>query len=159
MVMPLMRAKVVEFVVVSVVATARLLSSTPAGPVAPVGPSGPEVNGGWFFKSFRVADFVPLSTAFRIRFTASDLGSASVIEAGVDGVRLNNTADGLVCTDLCPADITGDGNVDVLDLIDLLLCFGLPAVPGCEAQDITGDGAVNALDLIDLLSAFGTACP
>ena len=55
-------------------------------------------------------------------------------------------------------DVNGDGVVNVLDLIDLLLCFGLPAVPECEAQDINGDGTVNVLDLIDLLLQFGVAC-
>ncbi len=47
----------------------------------------------------------------------------------------------------------------MLDLIDLLPCFGQPAVPGCESEDLNGDGMVNVLDLIDLLLAFGTACP
>ena len=59
----------------------------------------------------------------------------------------------------CPQDINGDGVINVLDLIDLLLCFGLPAVPGCKAEDINEDGTVNVLDLIELLLAFGTACP
>ncbi len=59
----------------------------------------------------------------------------------------------------CPEDVNGDGVVNVLDLIDVLLCFGQPAVPGCEAEDTNGDGTVNVLDLIDLLLAFGTACP
>ena len=59
----------------------------------------------------------------------------------------------------CPEDINGDGTVNVLDLVDLLLCFGLPAVPGCEMEDVTGDGSVNVLDLIDLLLLFGTDCP
>ena len=58
----------------------------------------------------------------------------------------------------CPEDTNGDGVVNVLDLIDLLLCFGQPAVPGCGAQDINEDGSVNVLDLIDLLLVFGTAC-
>ncbi len=44
-------------------------------------------------------------------------------------------------------------------MIDVLLCFGLPAVPGCEAEDINEDGSVNVLDLIELLLAFGAACP
>ena len=61
--------------------------------------------------------------------------------------------------DACPVDINGDGVINVLDLIDLLLCFGQPASPGCEAADINGDGTVNVLDLIELLLAFGTACP
>ncbi len=59
----------------------------------------------------------------------------------------------------CPTDVNGDGVVNVLDLIDLLLCFGQPAVPGCSPEDVNGDGSVNVLDLIDLLLAFGTACP
>ena len=63
------------------------------------------------------------------------------------------------CAVSCPADVNGDGVVNVLDLIDVLLCFGQPAIPGCEAEDINGDGTVNVLDLIELLLAFGTACP
>ena len=64
----------------------------------------------------------------------------------------------------CAADIapppTGDGVVNVLDLIDLLLCFGQPASPPCDTgQDINGDGTINVLDLIDLLLVFGQACP
>ncbi len=59
----------------------------------------------------------------------------------------------------CPADVNGDGAINVLDLIDLLLCFGQPANPPCDTADINGDGATNVLDLIDLLLAFGTACP
>ncbi len=60
--------------------------------------------------------------------------------------------------DCCPGDINADGVVDVLDLIDLLLCFGQPAIPGCETADIDGSGTVNVLDLIDLLLAFGQPC-
>ena len=73
--------------------------------------------------------------------------------SGPDEVPTFIPCDGL------PADINGDGVINVLDLIDLLLCFGLPAVPGCEAEDVNADGTVNVLDLIDLLLAFGTTCP
>ena len=66
---------------------------------------------------------------------------------------------GGVCVADCPQDVNGDGNINVLDLIDLLLCFGNPAVPGCEAEDVNGGGTVNVLDLIDLLLLFGTTCP
>ena len=58
-----------------------------------------------------------------------------------------------------PGDINGDGTVNVLDLIDLLLCFGQPATPPCVTADINGDGTVNVLDLIELLLAFGTTSP
>ncbi len=59
----------------------------------------------------------------------------------------------------CPTDIDSDGVTNVLDLIDLLLCFGQPAAPECEAEDINADGTVNVLDLIELLLQFGQACP
>ena len=60
----------------------------------------------------------------------------------------------------CPGDLNGDSLVNVLDLIDLLLCFGSPTTPPCDTgQDINGDGAVNVLDLIELLLVFGTVCP
>ncbi len=57
-----------------------------------------------------------------------------------------------------PDDTNRDRTVNVLDLTDLLLCFGQPAIPGCVGQDINGDGTVNVLDLIDLLLVFGQAC-
>ena len=61
---------------------------------------------------------------------------------------------------LCPSDVNGDGAINVLDLIKLLLCFGLPATPPCDTgQDINQDGVVNVLDLIELLLEFGQLCP
>ena len=59
----------------------------------------------------------------------------------------------------CPTDINNDGVTNVLDLIDVLLCFGQPAVPACEAEDVNEDGTVNVLDLIDVLLEFGQPCP
>jgi hypothetical protein len=64
------------------------------------------------------------------------------------------------CLPPCLTDINGDGATDVLDLIELLLCFAQPATPPCDTgQDVNGDGTVNVLDLIDLLLLFGTSCP
>ena len=59
----------------------------------------------------------------------------------------------------CPADVNGDGTINALDLIDLLLCFGQPGDPRCDVADTNADGTLNAVDLIDLLLAFGTSCP
>ena len=55
-----------------------------------VGPAGPEVGGGWFYKEFSL-DGVPCfesNDQFRIRFIASDTNPQSIVEAGVDGVKL-----------------------------------------------------------------------
>ncbi len=53
----------------------------------------------------------------------------------------------------------GTSSVPAFLFVDLPLCFGLPADPGCESEDINLDGTVNVLDLIDLLLEFGNACP
>jgi subtilisin family serine protease len=74
----------------------------------------------------------------------------------VDRVRIEVT--GLVCENpapACPADLNGDGEVDVLDLLDLLDAWG--ANPGHPA-DLNGDGEVDVLDLLELLDAWGP-CP
>ncbi len=66
---------------------------------------GPGVTpGAWVFQSHRVADFVGLTDQLRLRFTATDLGAGNVVEAGVDGVALYNTATGVSC-----AGIFSDG--------------------------------------------------
>ncbi len=59
----------------------------------------------------------------------------------------------------CQKDINRDGIVNVVDLGDLLLCFGRTPVPGCESEDVNTDGSVDLRDLIDVLLAFGTTCP
>ena len=50
----------------------------------------------------------------------------------------------------CPADITGDALVDVLDLLEVLSQWG-----GSGTADITGDGLVDVLDLLEVLGAWG----
>ncbi len=50
----------------------------------------------------------------------------------------------------CPADITGDDVIDVLDLLEVLAQWGTAG-----SADITGDGVVDVLDLLEVLSAWG----
>ncbi len=124
--------------------------------VETVGPAGPETAGGWVLHAFDVGELVSLTSQVRMRFVASDVGALSIVEAAIDDFTVVT----VTCDATCPADVNGDGAVNVLDLIDLLLCFGLPADPPCDAgQDVNGDGSVNVLDLIDLLLEFGNACP
>ncbi len=118
-----------------------------------VGPSGPEVDGEWFHKEFFLADIPCFESndQFRIRFTASDLGDGSVVEAGVDGVKLF----AFECEDQCLADLSGDGSVGAEDLAELLGAWG--PNPGHPA-DLDGDGNVGTTDLAILLGAWGQ-CP
>ena len=54
--------------------------------------------------------------------------------------------------DEIPEDITGDGVVDVLDLLAVLGAWG-----GCVdcPEDINGDGVVDVLDLLEVLADWG----
>ncbi len=51
----------------------------------------------------------------------------------------------------CLADLSGDGTVDVTDLLALLGAWGLTGVP----EDLTGDGVVDVNDLLALLGVWG----
>ena len=117
-----------------------------------VGPTGPEVDGGWINKEFRLADLAgfELNNQFRVRFIASDLGAASIVEAGVDAVKLFDFA----CpVGPCEPDFDGDGFVRVPDLIVLLGAWG----PNSGHQaDLDGDGQVGVPDLVILLGDWGT---
>jgi hypothetical protein len=53
-----------------------------------VGPTGAEAMGGWISKAFRISDVIAPTGQIRLRFTASDLAAASVVEAGVDAVAV-----------------------------------------------------------------------
>ena len=57
---------------------------------------------------------------------------------------------------LCTADVTGDDEVNVSDLLDLLAAWGFCTAP-CP-EDIDGSGTVNVTDLLGLLAGWGP-CP
>jgi aminopeptidase S len=124
-----------------------------------VGPStaspNPEVTGGWFQKSFNLASIggFALTNQFRIRFTASDLGSGSLVEAGVDGVKIGTLE--CVNPNPCPSDLTNDGQVGVGDLLMVINSWG--PCPGCPA-DLDGDNQVSVPDLLEIINNWG-ACP
>ena len=49
----------------------------------------------------------------------------------------------------CPADLTGDGQVDVVDLVTLITAWDGPG------GDINGDGTTDVTDLVALIVAWG----
>ncbi len=73
-----------------------------------------------------------------------------VAQADFDG-DLSATFDDVKFAPACPADVTSDGTVDVLDLLKLLAAWGTSDL----AADINDDGTVDVLDLLALLSAWG----
>lgn len=118
-----------------------------------IGPTGAETSGGWFHKSIRIADFVTPTNQFRVRFTASDTGSASVVEAGIDGVSIQ----AFVCEDEenCPADFNDDGLADFFDVQAFLGAFAVQD----PAADFNNDQAFDFFDVLAFLSAFADGCP
>jgi agmatine/peptidylarginine deiminase len=70
----------------------------------------------------------------------------------VDAVTI--TASDLECENPCPADVDGDGVVNVQDFLLLLAVWGSAGGPA----DVNDDGIVNVEDFLLLLAAWG-ACP
>jgi hypothetical protein len=118
-----------------------------------VGPTGPEVSGGWFRKGFLVGEYVSLTDEFLIRFIASDTDPESIVEAGVDGVRLSR----LQCTAGPPGDLDGDGFVSITDFLILLGLWGPcaePCPPSCPG-DLDADCTVGVTDFLVMLANWG----
>lgn len=112
-----------------------------------VGPGGPEVEGGWYHRQFRIDEVIAPTNQFKVRFTALDLAPASVVEAGVDGVKILS----FDCTPpTIPGDLNGDGQVDGSDLGILLGQWGGPG-----SADLDGNGTVDGADLGVMLGHWG----
>ncbi|MDG1899121.1 MAG: dockerin type I domain-containing protein [Phycisphaerales bacterium] len=121
-------------------------------PLETVGPTGPGTSGGWIMAEFAIADIAGIvpSDQFVVRFTVSDEGSGSVIEAGIDGMSILASD----CEDVsCPEDVTGDGNVTVVDLLAVIAEWNCVGV--CSA-DINGDLIVNVTDLLAVIAAWNS---
>mgnify|MGYP000037366436 FL=1 len=122
--------------------------------VETVGPAGAGTSGGWIETGFNVADFVDLTSTIRIKFVASDLGDGSVVEAGVDDVRVL----GVSCTDnSCPADLALPfGVLDFSDVVAFLSAFGAMDPAADFAAPI---GTFDFSDIVAFLNAFSAGCP
>ena len=99
----------------------------------------------WVSKSFRIADFVTPTATMKVRFVARDLGTGSLIEAGVDDFQVS----ALSCTPpFVPADLNQDTFVNGPDLAILLSGWGT------LGGDINHDGFTDGSDLTILLSSW-----
>ena len=116
-----------------------------------VGPTGSEVNGGWITRAYPVVDLaVGPSDQMRLRFTCGDLGEGSIVEAGVDNVRIGYH----FCNESnpCPGDFDEDGYIGVNDILYIISAWGTPD------GDINDDNETNVDDVLLLLNAFGDEC-
>lgn len=114
-----------------------------------VGPTGPQTAGGWFQASFAIADYVTPTSNMRLRFDAEDNGGSSVVEAGVDGIRV----DAFECED-CVGDWVSDGELNFFDVAGFLDAFSSQD----PAADLNDDGVFDFFDVSDFLDAFSSGC-
>ncbi|MFK7759952.1 MAG: choice-of-anchor B family protein [Phycisphaerales bacterium] len=120
-----------------------------------IGPGDMNANGGWNEYSFNLSEiFTSPSSQVRVRFRAGDLGEGSVVEAGVDAVKIELES----CestSNPCAADLTGEGDLNFLDVSAFLTAYGNQDA----IADFQPDGSFNFLDVSAFLTAFGNGCP
>ncbi|MFM7052447.1 MAG: choice-of-anchor B family protein, partial [Planctomycetota bacterium] len=102
--------------------------------------------GAWTKRSWRVRDFIAPTASMRVRFIARDLGTGSLVEAGIDDFRVID----IDCTAAIPGDLNNDGIVNGADLTILLGAWGTSN----PAYDLDGSGTVSGGDLAILLGAW-----
>ena len=113
------------------------------------GPSGPGTGGGWTLREFFLSGLIPLTSQMRLKFIASDQGSASVVEAAIDDLQVSD----IQCT-----DCNGNGISDAVDISSGLSADangdGIPDECQCTPfvrGEINQDGIVDLSDAIALL--------
>ncbi|MSR17775.1 MAG: choice-of-anchor B family protein [Phycisphaerales bacterium] len=100
-------------------------------------------TGAWIEKRWLISDYVTPSDMVQVRFVARDTGTGSLVEAGVDDVRII----GYQCPAAVPGDLDGDGVVSGGDLAVLLGQWG-----SAGSGDFDQSGAVDGSDLAYLLA-------
>jgi carboxypeptidase T len=103
---------------------------------------------------------VSMTSTMRLRFRATDgnpVAIDSVVEAGIDAVRISDACDGAPA--ICLADVFGGNDVvNIDDLLFVINSWGQSGAPGTVPADVTGNGVVDVDDLLAVVNAWGP-CP
>ena len=107
----------------------------------------------WTYVEWKVSDYYTPNNQMRVRFTVSDLGSPSLVEALVDDFVITE----LLCIE-CYGDLDHNGAVALADQAILLAHYGQTGGARYEDGDMDHDGDVDIADLGALLAEYGTTC-
>ena len=116
-----------------------------------LGPNNADSVGGWIARSYRVRDFVGLTSTVRVRAIAEDANGSNIYEAGIDGFAIEDVD----CNPpSCPADINGDGVIDNGDIGAFVTLF----LANDPSTDFNGDGVIDNGDIGAFIAAFLAGC-
>jgi choice-of-anchor B domain-containing protein len=120
-------------------------------------PGDPGAGGGWNTYEFELDTiFSNPSSQVRIRFNVSDVGDGSIVEAGVDDIRIEQRSCEDVDAGCNAADLAEPfGTLNFFDVSAFLSAFN-SASPDA---DLNGDGSFDFFDVSSFLSTYNTGCP
>lgn len=88
-----------------------------------------------------------------VPITLANVSFATIVDTVATEI-LVSTQDGKVTiAEFQKGDVSGDGNVNIFDLLDLLKVLGRGETAG-GAVDVNGDGDINIFDLLELLKVL-----
>lgn len=109
----------------------------------------------WIERSIRLADYVNLTSQFRIRFSVMDNPNNSLTEAAIDAVTVYDIS----CIAVGDGDYDGDGDVDLDDYVQFAACLAGPenglVGQDCAVFDMDGDEDVDLGDFMSFQAVFG----
>ena len=82
----------------------------------------------------------------------------AIFEGYPCGAKVNDYTLSIGCeasTPFCPADVDGNLNVGVLDLVEVIVNWGDCGDPGDCPGDVNGDGTIGVGDLIEVIVNWG----
>jgi hypothetical protein len=122
-----------------------------------LGPGDPGTGGGWINYEFELDSiFANPSSQVRIRFNVSDTGDGSIVEAGVDDIRLEQRSCEDVAAGCNDADLAEPfGTLNFFDVSAYLSAFNNADL----SADINGDGVLNFFDVSAFLTEYNAGCP
>ncbi len=125
--------------------------------VETIGPGGAFTSGGWYQHRFSPASLIPLTNQVRMRFIAADEGAGSLVEAAIDGFRIQGQTCDNPFQGCSPADLAEPfGVLNFFDLAAYMALFNA----GDPAADLAAPfGTLNFFDVASYLGQFNAGCP